>query len=115
MFILFFIYLFLNFFNEWEHRTGHNVPFLESASLKKKKTKAMTTIKQITKTFKKGKEKKKSIENTIGGRQTFALNALRMSLEVNKLFVLTAKGHLTAHLVTHLDPEEYNVFNPKEE
>ena len=32
----------------------HNVPFLKSASLKKRKRKAMNRIKQIAKIFKKG-------------------------------------------------------------
>ena len=38
---------------------GHNVPFLESASLKKRKRKALKRIKQIYKIPKKGKKKKK--------------------------------------------------------
>ena len=35
-------------------QNGHNVPFLESVSLEKRKRKAMTRIKQMTKIFKKG-------------------------------------------------------------
>ena len=41
-------------------QNGHNVPFLESASLKKWKRKAMKKIKQIHKISKKGNNKKKS-------------------------------------------------------
>ena len=37
----------------------HNVPFLESASFKKKKRKALKRIKQIDKIFKNGNRKKK--------------------------------------------------------
>ena len=40
-------------------QNGHNVPFLKSASLKKRKIKAMKRIKQIYKISKKGKKKKK--------------------------------------------------------
>ena len=39
--------------------TGHNVPFLEFASLKKRKRKAMKKVNQIYKISKKGKKKKK--------------------------------------------------------
>ena len=39
-------------------QTGYNVPFLKSASLKKRKRKAMKLIKQIYKISKKGNEKK---------------------------------------------------------
>ena len=38
-------------------QNGHNVPFLESASLKKRKRKAMKRIKQIYKISKKGNKK----------------------------------------------------------
>ena len=40
-------------------QNGHNVPFLEFASLKKRKRKALKRIKQIDKIFKKGNRKKK--------------------------------------------------------
>ena len=39
-------------------QNGHNVPFFESVSLKKRKRKAMKKIKQIDKTFKKSNRKK---------------------------------------------------------
>ena len=39
-------------------QSGHNVPFIKSVSLKKKKRKAMERIKQIDKIFKKGNRKK---------------------------------------------------------
>ena len=38
-------------------QNGHNVPFLESASLKKRKSKAIKRIKQIHKISKKGNKK----------------------------------------------------------
>ena len=39
-------------------QNGHNVPFLESVALTKRKRKAMKRIKRIDKTFKKGNRKK---------------------------------------------------------
>ena len=39
-------------------QNGHNVPFLESASLEKRKRKAMKRIKQFDKISKKGNKKK---------------------------------------------------------
>ena len=46
-------YLFVYFFLRTGTLNGHNVPFLESVSPKKRKSKAMTRIKQIAKIFKK--------------------------------------------------------------
>ena len=42
-------------------QSRHNVPFLEFASLKKRKGKVMKRIKQIYEISKKGKKKKKKI------------------------------------------------------
>ena len=57
-------------------QNGHNAPFLESASLKKKKSKAMRRLKQIHKTFKNGNKKKSCylvpkvvIDLAFGGRK----------------------------------------------
>ena len=57
--------IFFSFFYEWGMQDGHNVPFLKSVSLKKRKREAVTRIKQIATIFKIGEsniseEKKKS-------------------------------------------------------
>ena len=44
---------------------GHNVPFVESVSLKKRKKKEMKRIKQIAKTFKKGNSNDASINHRL--------------------------------------------------
>ena len=59
LFVKFVKDFFFFFFYEMGTQIEHNVPFLDSASLKKRKRQAMKIIKQICKMPKKGRKKKR--------------------------------------------------------